>query len=48
MAGLKYLSSRGVVCKVNTVLLKGINNGHVEEVIKKVKELAFTFRTSCS
>lgn len=39
LAGLKLLSSKGVVCKVNTVLLTGINDTHVEEVVKKVKEL---------
>lgn len=38
LAGLKYLSERGVVCKVNIVLIKGINDGHIEEVVKKVKE----------
>jgi len=38
LSGLKYLSERGVVCKVNIVLIKGINDGHVEEVVRKVKE----------
>ncbi len=39
LSGLRYLTSKGVVCKVNTVLLKGINEDHVEEVVKKASEL---------
>lgn len=42
LAGLKYLASRGLVCKVNIVTLKGINDHHIEEVVKKVKELGAT------
>ena len=38
LAGLKYLSERGIVCKVNIVMVKGINDGHIEEVVKRVKE----------
>lgn len=38
LAGLRYLSSRGVVCKVNIVMIKGINDHHIESVVKKVKE----------
>ncbi|CAB1244029.1 FeMo cofactor biosynthesis protein NifB [Clostridiaceae bacterium BL-3] len=38
LAGVKYLCSKGIVCKVNTVMLKGINDNHIVEVIKKVKE----------
>ncbi len=38
LTGLSYLSSRGVVCKVNIVMIKGINDSHIEEVVKKVKE----------
>ncbi len=36
--GLSYLASKGIVCKVNIVMVKGINDTHVEEVIKKAKE----------
>lgn len=36
--GLKFLTSKGVVCKVNIVMVKGVNDKHVEDVIKKVKE----------
>ncbi len=39
MAGLKKLSTLGVVCKVNVVMLKGINEYHVRQVVKKAKEL---------
>ncbi len=38
LSGLRYLSERGVVCKVNIVMIKGINDEHIEEVVKKVKE----------
>lgn len=38
IAGLKYLCNKGVVCKVNIVMLKGINDYHIKEVVKKVKE----------
>jgi nitrogenase molybdenum-iron protein NifN len=38
LAGLKYLSSRGIVCKVNIVMIKGINDNHIESVVEKVKE----------
>lgn len=38
LKGLKHLCSRGMVCKVNIVMLKGINDKHIKEVVKKVKE----------
>jgi nitrogenase molybdenum-iron protein NifN len=38
LMGLKYLASKGMVCKINTVMIKGINDEHIEEVVKKVKE----------
>lgn len=37
--GLKYLSDRGIICKVNIVMLKGINDNHIEDIVKKVKTL---------
>ncbi|MDR1947316.1 MAG: radical SAM protein [Desulfovibrio sp.] len=37
--GLKLLAEAGVVCKVNIVLIKGINDAHVEDVVLKVKSL---------
>ncbi len=39
LAGLKRLTSLGVVCKVNVVMLKGINEYHIPIVIAKAKEL---------
>ncbi len=39
LSGLRYLTARGIICKVNTVMLRGINDTHIEEVVKKVKEL---------
>lgn len=39
LSGLKYLSDRGIVCKVNIVMLKGINDNHIEDIVKKVKTL---------
>jgi len=38
LEGLSYLSSHGVVCKVNMVMIKGVNDMHIEGVVKKVKE----------
>jgi nitrogenase molybdenum-iron protein NifN len=38
LAGLRQLVTRGVVCKVNIVMIKGINEDHIEEVVKTVKE----------
>jgi nitrogenase cofactor biosynthesis protein NifB len=38
LEGLKYLSSHGVVCKVNIVMIKGVNDRHIEAVVRKVKE----------
>lgn len=37
-AGLSYLTSKGVICKVNIVMIKGINDCHISEVVKLVKE----------
>ncbi|WP_110955336.1 nitrogenase cofactor biosynthesis protein NifB [Anaerosinus massiliensis] len=39
LSGLQYLTKRGIICKVNTVMLKGVNEAHIEDVIKKVKEI---------
>jgi len=38
LSGLRFLSSQGVVCKVNIVMVKGVNDAHVPEVVQKVKE----------
>ncbi len=42
LAGIKMLTSRGIICKVNIVMLKGINEDHIPEVVKKVKEIGGT------
>lgn len=39
LSGIKYLTDRGIMVKVNIVMLKGINDHHIQEVTKKVKEL---------
>jgi len=39
LKGLKAMTDRGMVCKVNIVMIKGINDTHIEEVVKKVEEL---------
>ncbi|KPU45695.1 FeMo cofactor biosynthesis protein NifB [Oxobacter pfennigii] len=38
LSGLTYLASKGIVCKVNIVMVKGVNDAHIPEVVKKVKE----------
>lgn len=38
LAGLGMLIQKGVVCKVNIVTLKGINDHHIPDIVKKVKE----------
>jgi nitrogenase molybdenum-iron protein alpha/beta subunit/MoaA/NifB/PqqE/SkfB family radical SAM enzyme len=42
LTGIQLLTSQGIVCKVNIVMLKGINDEHIPEVVKKVKELEGT------
>lgn len=39
IAGLVYLVSKGIVCKVNIVTLKGINDKHIPDVVAKMKEI---------
>lgn len=38
LSGLRYITERGVVVKINIVMIKGINDEHVPEIVKKVKE----------
>jgi len=38
LEGLKYLSSHGIICKVNTIVINSINDEHIDEVIYNVKE----------
>ncbi len=42
LAGIKLLTSKGIICKVNIVMLKGINDHHIPEIVAKVKELGGT------
>lgn len=42
LTGIQILTSQGIICKVNIVMLKGINDHHIPEVVKKVKELGGT------
>jgi nitrogenase molybdenum-iron protein alpha/beta subunit/MoaA/NifB/PqqE/SkfB family radical SAM enzyme len=39
LAGIKMLADAGIICKVNCVTLKGINDGHIPDVVKTVAEL---------
>lgn len=39
MAGIKMLIDEGIIVKINTVTLMGINDKHIEEVVKTVKAL---------
>lgn len=39
LAGIEYLAKHGVVVKVNIVMIKGINDHHIPDVVKKVKAL---------
>ncbi|MFP3154933.1 radical SAM protein [Lachnospiraceae bacterium ZAX-1] len=39
LAGLKALTKLGVVCKVNTVTLRGINDGHIGEISETLKSM---------
>ena len=39
LAGLRALTAAGIVCKVNTVLLKGINDHHIPAVVETVRDL---------
>jgi len=38
LSGLKKLSSAGLVCKVNILCLEGINENHIEKVVKTAKD----------
>ena len=38
LKGLRRLANAGAVCKVNIVMIKGINDHHIEEVVKTAKD----------
>lgn len=39
LEGIAYLVTHGVLVKINIVMVKGINDQHIPEVVKKMKEL---------
>ncbi|WP_320047008.1 nitrogenase cofactor biosynthesis protein NifB [uncultured Ilyobacter sp.] len=39
LKGIEYLAKNGVLCKINIVLVKGVNEHHIPEVVKKAREL---------
>lgn len=39
LGGIEMLARQGILVKVNIVLMEGINDAHVPEIVKKVKEL---------
>ncbi|MBC3797643.1 nitrogenase cofactor biosynthesis protein NifB [Acetobacterium tundrae] len=39
LAGIKLLIDEGIIVKINTVTLMGINDAHIEEVVKAMKDL---------
>ena len=39
LAGIKRMTNAGIVCKVNIVAIKGINDTHIETIVQTVKEL---------
>ncbi|MBT8228371.1 MAG: nitrogenase cofactor biosynthesis protein NifB [Dactylosporangium sp.] len=39
LAGLAALAERDIICKVNTVLVPGVNDGHVAEVSRTIRGL---------
>jgi nitrogen fixation protein NifB len=38
LKGIRLMSSLGAIVKINTVLIPGVNDGHIEEIAKTVKE----------
>ncbi|MDF2610621.1 MAG: nifB [Lachnospiraceae bacterium] len=39
LAGISMLTSKGIMCKVNIVMLQGINDEHIPAVVQKAKDL---------
>ncbi len=39
LSGLKMLVDRGIICKVNIVTLKGINDEHIPDVVQKCHDM---------
>lgn len=38
LTGLEKMAEKGIVCKVNIVVLKGINDNHIQDIVKTVKK----------
>ncbi|MHB1127058.1 MAG: nitrogenase cofactor biosynthesis protein NifB [Bacillota bacterium] len=38
-AGIEYMARNGAVIKVNIVMIKGVNDGQIPKIVKRVKEL---------
>ncbi|MBC3804603.1 nitrogenase cofactor biosynthesis protein NifB [Acetobacterium fimetarium] len=39
LSGIKMLIDEGIIVKINTVTLMGVNDAHIEEVVKAMKEM---------
>lgn len=39
LAGIRLLSARGIIIKINIVAVKDVNEGHIPEIIRKVKSM---------
>jgi nitrogen fixation protein NifB len=39
LAGIALLTSQGIIVKINIVMLKGINDQHIPDVVKKMRQL---------
>ncbi|PWJ47537.1 nitrogenase component 1 [Faecalicatena contorta] len=39
LSGLRILLAHGIICKVNIVTLKGINEGHIPQVVQTCKDI---------
>lgn len=39
LSGLRILTAAGIICKVNIVTLKGINDKHIPKIVETVKEI---------
>ncbi len=39
LSGIKRLCDLGIICKINIVMLKGINDKHIPKVVETVKEM---------
>lgn len=38
LSGLEKLAEKGIICKVNIVVLKGVNDNHIKDIVKTVKK----------